>query len=64
MPVPRVLGVHPVHQAMLSERVEGETWFSRIADAGEKESTARDFMAKLAALHALDAASRLLRFLR
>ncbi len=57
VPVPRVLGVHPVHQAMLSERVEGETWFSRIADAGEKESTARDFMAKLAALHALDAAS-------
>ena len=57
VPVPRVLGVHPVHQAMLSERVEGETWFSRIADAGEREATARDFMTKLAALHALDALS-------
>jgi aminoglycoside phosphotransferase (APT) family kinase protein len=57
VPVPRVLGVHPVHQAMLSERVEGETWFSRIADPGEREATASDFMAKLAALHALDAMS-------
>jgi aminoglycoside phosphotransferase (APT) family kinase protein len=57
VPVPRVLGVHPVHQAMLSERVQGETWFSRIADKGEQEETARDFMEKLAALHALDATS-------
>ena len=32
VPVPRVLGVHPVHQAMLSERVDGGNWFSRIAD--------------------------------
>jgi aminoglycoside phosphotransferase (APT) family kinase protein len=54
VPVPRVLGVHPVHQAMLSERVEGENWFSRISDESERESTARDFMTKLAALHALD----------
>ena len=57
VPVPRVLGVHPVHQAMLSERVVGETWFSRITDAGERETTAQDFMTKLAALHALDALS-------
>jgi aminoglycoside phosphotransferase (APT) family kinase protein len=57
VPVPRVLGVHPVHQAMLSERVAGETWFSRLADPEEREATARDFMTKLAALHALDAAS-------
>jgi aminoglycoside phosphotransferase (APT) family kinase protein len=55
VPVPRVLGVHPVHQAMLSERVAGENWFSRIVDESERESTARDFMTKLAALHALDA---------
>jgi aminoglycoside phosphotransferase (APT) family kinase protein len=55
VPVPRVLGVHPVHQAMLSERVVGENWFSRIAEESERESTARDFMTKLAALHALDA---------
>ncbi len=57
VPVPRVLGVHPVRQAMLSERVAGENWFSRIADPVEQEETARDFMVKLAALHALDAGS-------
>ena len=57
VPVPRVLGVHPVHQAMLSERVEGGNWFSRIADPAEQEATAQDFMTKLAALHALDAAA-------
>lgn len=57
VPVPRVLGVHPVHQAMLSERVAGETWFSRITDPDEREATAHDFMTKLAALHALDVAS-------
>jgi len=55
VPVPRVLGVHPVHQAMLSERVQGGNWFSRISDPSEQEATARDFMTKLAALHTLDA---------
>jgi aminoglycoside phosphotransferase (APT) family kinase protein len=53
--VPRVLGVHPVHQAMLSERVSGGNWFSRIVDPAEQEATARDFMTQLAALHSLDA---------
>jgi aminoglycoside phosphotransferase (APT) family kinase protein len=57
VPVPRVLGVHPVHQAMLSERVEGGNWFSRITDPAEQESTASDFMTKLAALHSLDASA-------
>jgi len=57
VPVPRVLGVHPVHQAMLSERVEGGNWFSRITDPAEQEATAQDFITKLAALHALDAAA-------
>ena len=33
--VPRVLGVHPEHQAMLSELVVGDAWFSRIADPDE-----------------------------
>jgi aminoglycoside phosphotransferase (APT) family kinase protein len=61
VPVPRVLGVHDVHQAMLAERVEGNNWFSRIADPHEQEETARDFMAKLAALHALNPASLCLR---
>ena len=57
VPVPRVFGVHPVYQAMLSERVQGGNWFSRITDPSEQEATARDFMTKLAALHSLDAAA-------
>jgi aminoglycoside phosphotransferase (APT) family kinase protein len=57
VPIPRVLGVHPVQQAMLSERAEGENWFSRITDPREREATAHDFMTELAALHRLDAAS-------
>jgi aminoglycoside phosphotransferase (APT) family kinase protein len=57
VPVPRVLGVHPVHQAMLSERVEGGNWFSRITDPSEEESTARNFMTILAALHGIDASA-------
>jgi aminoglycoside phosphotransferase (APT) family kinase protein len=57
VPVPRVLGVHPMHQAMLAERVSGENWFSRISDPAEQEATARDFITKLAALHSLDAAT-------
>ncbi len=57
VPVPRVLGVHPFHQAMLSERVVGETWFSRLTDPAEREETARDFMGRLAELHRLDPAS-------
>ncbi len=57
VPVPRVIGVHRKHQAMLSERVAGGNWFSRIADTAEQEATARDFMTKLAALHGLDASA-------
>ncbi len=57
VPVPRVLGVHPVHQAMLSERIGGGNWFSRISNAAEREATARDFMTKLAALHGLHAST-------
>ncbi len=56
VPVPRVLGVHPQHQAMLSERVVGEGWFGRVTDPAEQLSTAKDFMVHLAALHRLDAA--------
>ena len=52
--VPRVLGVHPVHQAMLSERLIGGNWFSRITDAEEALATARHFMEQLATLHRLD----------
>ena len=56
VPVPRVLAVHPARQAMLTERVAGAAWFSRISDATEQLTTARDFMTHLAALHRLDPA--------
>jgi aminoglycoside phosphotransferase (APT) family kinase protein len=56
VPVPHVLGVHHTLQAMLSERVAGESWFSRITEPAEQEATARDFMTKLAELHRLDPA--------
>ena len=57
VPVPRVLGVHATHQAMLSERLTGENWFSRIVDPDEQLATAQDFIGHLAALHRLDPAT-------
>ena len=54
VPVAPFLGVHPSLQAMLSERVTGGSWFSRIADPAEQEATARHFMECLAALHRAD----------
>jgi aminoglycoside phosphotransferase (APT) family kinase protein len=56
VPLPRLLAVHPDREAMLSERVTGDNWFSRISDPGLQLRTARDFMAKLAALHRIDPA--------
>ena len=54
VPVPRVLAVHPTEQAMLTERVVGDNWFSRIRDPATQLRVARDFMTHLAALHRLD----------
>ena len=54
VPVPQVIAVHPVEQAMLSRRLVGENWFARIRDPDEQLSTAQDFITKLAALHRLD----------
>lgn len=53
--VPRVIGAHPVAQAVLLERVGGQTWFRLIKDPDEQIRTAQDFIAKLAALHRIDA---------
>ena len=55
--VPRTLGVHPVHEAMLAERVSGQTWFQRIRDPDEQVRVAQDFIRNLAALHRLDPAA-------
>ena len=52
--VPRTLAVHPVHEAMLSERVSGDTWFYRIKDPDEQVRVAQDFIRNLAALHRVD----------
>ncbi|MGE0387125.1 MAG: phosphotransferase family protein [Gammaproteobacteria bacterium] len=57
MLVPKVLGVHPAPQAVLSERVTGETWFSRLKDPAAQLSVAQDFMRWLARLHAIPAQS-------
>lgn len=57
VPVPTLVGSHPKLQAMLCERVEGETWFSRLTDEEQRLAIAREFMAKLAALHRVDPAS-------
>lgn len=52
--VPRVLAAHPTEQAVLIERVGGQTWFYLIEDPEEQVRVARDFIGKLAAIHQLD----------
>lgn len=54
IPVPHIHAVHPSLPAVLSDRSEGETWFSRIRDPEEQLSVARDFIGHLAAMHRLD----------
>lgn len=52
--VPHVLASHPTREAILSERVAGDTWFYRIKDPDEQVRVAQDFIANLARLHRLD----------
>lgn len=52
--VPRVLAAHPDQQAVLLERVGGDTWFRLIKDPGDQVRIAQDFIAKLAYLHRID----------
>jgi aminoglycoside phosphotransferase (APT) family kinase protein len=54
VPVPRLVGSHPEVQAILTERVAGEPWFSRLTDETARLAIAREFMSKLAALHSVD----------
>lgn len=53
--VPRVVAAHPQQQAVLLERIGGQTWFRLIEDPTEQVRTAQDFIAKLAYLHRIDA---------
>lgn len=54
VPVPNVVGVHPVEQAILSELVPGQAWFSRLHDESQRVSVASDFMRILAEMHRVD----------
>jgi aminoglycoside phosphotransferase (APT) family kinase protein len=51
--VPRVYAVHPSREAVLLERVAGDTWFYRIKDPGEQVRVAQDFIRSLAHIHRL-----------
>ena len=52
--VPTIIAVHPLREAVLSERVTGATWFYRIRDKDEQVRVAQDFIRNLAAVHRLD----------
>ncbi|TDB87784.1 phosphotransferase family protein [Actinomadura sp. 7K534] len=54
VPVPRIHAVHPTEQAILAERVPGQTWFSLLRDEEQRVRIAREFMGILAELHAVD----------
>lgn len=54
VPVAKVHAAHPEREAVLLERVSGDTWFSRIKDADKQVAVAQDFMRILAATHRLD----------
>lgn len=52
--VPQVLAIHPTIQAVLQERVPGETWFYLIQDPDEQVEVAQDFIRRLAEIHRID----------
>lgn len=55
LPVPKILGVHPVHEAVLMEYVQGNARFAPL-DSGAQASVVADFAPLLARLHAADPA--------
>jgi aminoglycoside phosphotransferase (APT) family kinase protein len=55
--VARVYAVHPTREAVLLERVAGNTWFYRIKDPDEQVAVAQDFVRSLAYVHRLDPAA-------
>ena len=56
VPVAKIIAVHPDREAVLMERVAGDTWFYRITDPDEQVRVAQDFIRSLAAQHRLDPA--------
>lgn len=57
VPAPRLLAVHPRHQAIVTTAAEGRADFRRLQDPGEKTAIAIDFVQGLARLHAHPLAS-------
>jgi aminoglycoside phosphotransferase (APT) family kinase protein len=56
LPVAGVHAVHPDREAVLFDRIGGDTWFSLIKDPDEQVRVAQDFIRSLARIHALDPA--------
>src|SRR5215207_3379568 len=54
VPVPTVHAVHPTREAVLLDRVPGDTWFYRIREPEEQVRVAQDFIRHLATTHRLD----------
>jgi len=53
--VPAVHAVHPEREAVLLDRMPGDTWFYRITDPAEQVRVAQDFIRQLAFVHRLGA---------
>ena len=51
--VPEVYAVHPTREAVLLERIAGDTWFYLIKDHDEQVRVAQDFIRSLARIHTL-----------
>jgi aminoglycoside phosphotransferase (APT) family kinase protein len=55
--VPALHAVHPAREAVLLDRVAGDTWFYRIKDPAEQVLVAQDFIRSLAFVHRIDPAA-------
>ena len=53
LPTPQVIGVHPTHEAVVLERVEGDAGFAKLAPDAQ-QSIIDDFVPWLAKLHGAD----------
>jgi len=51
--VPAIHAVHPEREAVLQDRVSGDTWFSRIGDPDVQLAVAKDFIRSLSFIHRL-----------
>jgi aminoglycoside phosphotransferase (APT) family kinase protein len=55
--VAAVHAVHPAREAVLLDRIAGDTWFSRIKDPAEQVRVAQDFVRNLSYVHRIDPSS-------